>query len=193
MGVFHQTAKRVQLLKEVAPGIMRLAYLQNPSGSGRPENWSEVQDGARALGLDAMHLQARTPAEIDAAFAAMAAAGADGLHVAADTLFGSGTDFRVVELALKYHLPSMHSVATYARAGGLMSYAPDDVAMHRRAADYVDRLLKGANPAEMPIEQPTNYNFALNLKTAEGLGLTLPADVAAQVTEWVVRPEAHDD
>ena len=176
--------KRLELLIKTVPTISRLAYLVNPTVRRPEEGWLEVQAAAQAIGVDALLAEASTPEEIDTALSGALAAGADGLLVVGDNLFGQ-SDYRVVRLAEQYGLPAMYTVEAFVRAGGLMAYALDFVDAHRRAATQVDKLLKGASVAELPLDLPARYPLLVNVRAAQVMGITVPPEVAAQVTEWV--------
>jgi putative ABC transport system substrate-binding protein len=144
-----------------------------------------MEIAARALGVQLQVLQARDPTEIDQAFAAAAREGAGALVV-----FGDGGSFaphqaQITELALKHRLPSIFGGRAFVEAGGLMCYAPNLSERGQRLAAYVDKILKGAKPADLPIEQPTAFEFVINLKTAEALGLTIPPSLLFQATEVI--------
>jgi putative ABC transport system substrate-binding protein len=145
------------------------------------------QAAAVQLGLDFLQLQARSYEEIDSAFSAAASAGADGLVVSADGAFGpAGSQDKVTRDPLLYHLPAIYSqVGGYADDGGLLAYSSDFTASQRRAAVYVDKLLKGAKAAELPVEQAMTFEFAINLMTAEALGIDIPQSVLLQATRVI--------
>jgi putative ABC transport system substrate-binding protein len=175
--------KRLELLAHVVPGVARVAVLRGLAGQALEIEAMEV--GARALGLQLQLLEARTPAEIEKAVAAASRERAGALVV-----FGDGGNFlahraQLAELALTHRLPSIFTGREYAEAGGLMSYGPSPVERGQRIAAYVDKLLKGAKPGDLPIEQPTTFEFAVNLKTAQALGLTIPPPLLFQATEVI--------
>ena len=169
--------KRLELLKETVPQSTRIAVLRTPDGPGdasRQPLLHNLTGAAQALGLHLHIVEVRSADELDTAFAAMTQAGADALLVAAaPTLYGNLRG-RIVDLAAKHQLPAMYQWKMYVDAGGLMSYGPSLPDMHRRAATYVDKILKGANLADLPVEQPTKFELVINLKTAKALGLTMP-------------------
>jgi putative tryptophan/tyrosine transport system substrate-binding protein len=179
--------KLVELLKSMVPSLARVAYLRNPStpGTARPMGFSQA--AADQLGLQLIEVQVRTAEEVGAAFAAALNAGVDGLVVAADSAFDNvNPDSPMFALPLALRLPTIYSqVDGWVPNGGLMAYSPDVVATHRRAATYVDKILKGAHPADLPVEQAESFDFAINLKTMQALGLTIPPEVAQQVTTWI--------
>jgi putative ABC transport system substrate-binding protein len=166
--------KRLALLKEAVPNASRIAILSNPANPSHVRELSEVQAAARPLRLQLLRLDARSPQEFDRAFAAMARERADGLLVLVDSLFGIHAT-RLAGLADKHHLPTMHGIREFVVVGGLMSYGVNLVHYVEGAAFYVDRLLKGARPADLPIQEPSKFELVINLKTARTLGLTIPA------------------
>ncbi len=175
-------AKRVQLLKESVPSSSRIAALVYSPGATSERDWNEAQNSGRALGLHLERYDVRSGDDVPGAFAAMAAANVDALLVLPNQFFGRNRE-RLLSLVAQHRLPAMHDGRTFIAAGGLMSYGANTVDVHRRAATYVDKILKGAKPADLPIEQPTRFDFAINLKTAQELGLTIPQSVLAQATE----------
>jgi putative tryptophan/tyrosine transport system substrate-binding protein len=178
-------AKRVELLRLTVPSVSRLGYLVNPDVRRPEEGWLDAQAAARAIGLAPLLLEARSADQIDMAFEAASAAGANGLVVAGDNLFGRPSDYRVVLLAERYRIPTMYTVDSYVQVGGLMAYAVDFVDAHRRVGRQVDKLLKGALAADLPLDLPTRYPLLVNVRAAQSLNITLPAEIAAQVTSWV--------
>ncbi len=140
---------------------------------------------AQALGLHLHVVELRRPDELDAAFAAITRAGADALIVIADPALMALLHGRIADLAATSRLPAMYDWRMYVEAGGLMSYGPSLSDVYRRAATYVDKLLKGAKPADLPVEQPTKFEFVINLKTAQALGLTIPPTLLFQADEVI--------
>lgn len=179
--------KLVELLKEAVPSVTRIGYLRNPNTPGSEQQMARSRAAAAQLGLEFVELQAQNHDEIDSAFSAAASAGADGLVISADGAFGStGSEDKVTLDPLVYHLPAIYSqVGGYADDGGLLAYSPDFVASQRRAAAYVDKLLKGARAAELPVEQAMTFEFAVNLKTAQALGIEIPQSVLLQATRVI--------
>jgi putative ABC transport system substrate-binding protein len=165
--------KQLELLKEVVPKMSRVALLRHPDNPASAAQLREAEAAAQALGLRLQTLEARSPQEIDGAFAAMTRERVGALLVIPDTLFWSQRR-QIVELAVKRRLPSMRMGEAYAEAGGLMSYGPSYLDLERRAATFVDKILKGANPADLPVAQPTKFELVINLKTAKAIGLTIP-------------------
>ena len=177
-------AKQLELLKEIVPAIRRVAILSNPTNAYHQLAIREVNVAARSLGVELQLLGARGPNEFDGAFAAMAKERVGALLVLSDAIFGYHQT-RLVDLAARSRLPAAYSVRDYVEAGGLMSYGPSLLDSYRQAAAYVDRILKGAKPAELPVEQPSKYELVINLKTAKVLGLTIPPSLLARADEII--------
>ncbi len=176
--------KRLELVKQAVPGLSRLAVLWNPREQAMALEIGEAKVAARTLGVELQTLEARDPGDLDGAFEAALGEGVEALVLVLTAFFISNRP-RVVELAAKSRLPAMSGEPDFARAGGLMAYGPSLADMWRRAATYVDKILKGAKPADLPIEQPTKFDFVINLKTAQALGLTIPQEVLMQATEVI--------
>ena len=179
------TPKRLEILKETLPKATRFGVLWSPTApSYRP-----VLDAAEAtrgkLGVQLVPVSASTVADFDEVFAKMAQQRVDGVLVAGSVLTARHDPRRLAELALTHRLPTMFGVRVNVLAGGLMSYAPDHNDLTRRAAVYIDKILKGANPAELPVEQASRYQLVINLKTARALGLTIPPSVLARADEII--------
>jgi ABC-type uncharacterized transport system substrate-binding protein len=164
--------KRLELLKEAMPGLSRVAMLIAPSRAA-DANVRVAAPTARNLGIEVHVVEARSPADLEGAFRAVRQKRAEALSVVA-TGFINSHHAKVVNLAANSRLPTIYSVPRFVLAGGLMSYAADFAALTDRAATYVDKILKGAKPAELPVEQPTKYELVINMKTAKALGLTIP-------------------
>ena len=173
------SGKRVELLREIAPGVSRLAVLLNPASAQSVSQLREVEAAARALGVVTVRLEVSRADQLERALRAAAEGGADSLIVLTEPLF-YGLRARVAELALKHRLPATAPWTVFAEAGGLVSYGASDTENYRRAATYVDKILKGAKPADLPVEQPTVFDLSVNLKTARALGLTIPPSVLAR-------------
>jgi len=177
--------KQLQLLREVMPSVSRVAVLWNPANPGSGAQLREAQAAGGTLKMQLQALEARVPQEIDRAFAAMTRERSGALLILADAIFTNQRQ-QIAELSLKRRLPSVYGVSGYAEAGGLMVYSVDPVDLERRAAIYVDKILKGAKPGDLPVEQPTKFELVINLKTAKALGLTVPHALllrAAQVIQ----------
>ncbi len=180
------SAKRLELFKETVPGAKRIAVLTTSRRTAAREGrlYKELEAVARALGVKLQILRARKPSEIDNAFLAMIKEHADGLLVIPSSLYSQHGE-RIVKHALKNRLPSFYSHRRHVESGGLMSYGVNYLDEYRRTAIYVDKILKGANPGELPIEQPTKFQLVINLKTAKQLGITIPPEVLYQATKVI--------
>jgi putative ABC transport system substrate-binding protein len=175
--------KQDELLKEAAPRISRVAMLYD-ANLATPPAPSGSTSATEALGLQVQRLGVRSAEELPSAFEMAARDGVDGLRVLETPLLRSNQGL-ITELALKHGWPSISQFHDYAAAGGLLAYGPNPSAVFRRAATYVDKILKGARPADLPIEQPREFDFVINLKTAQALGLTIPERVLLQATEVI--------
>jgi len=171
------SAKRLELLKEAIPGLVQVAYLWNPDLPGAEDVHRELAIAARRLGLELRSAPARRAEDIAAAFATLGGGPAAALIVQAPNPVLYTARNRIAELAREKRLPSMFNRWEYVAAGGLMSYGPNVPEMYRRAAYYVDEILKGARPAVLPVEQPTQFELTINLQTAADLRITLPRSV----------------
>ena len=178
------TGKRLQLLTETVPGATRVAATWNIVDESMSAEYRESQAAARALGVELHPIGIRTMAELDGAYEAAVRARVDGMLVIADPLLYGGRE-RLVELAGRHRLPTISSDPAFAAAGGLLSYGPNQASQHRRTAYFVDKILKGANPADLPVEQPTAFDLVINLTAARALGLAIPQSVAQQATEVI--------
>jgi putative tryptophan/tyrosine transport system substrate-binding protein len=175
--------KRAELLREVVPGLRRLAIMVNVDDLGAVLDMREVQATARTLGLDVATLEIRRAEDIAPAFEALKGR-ADALYVCGDALVNTNP-IRINTLAVGARLPTMHGFREYVEAGGLMSYGPNFPDLFRRAADYVDKILRGAKPSDIPVEQPTKFDFVINLTTAKALGLDVPPTLLARADEVI--------
>ena len=176
--------KGLELLKEAVPKVRRMAVLSNPANPSQPLAMKNVKAAARSLGVQLQLLEARGPDEFDGAFAAMAKERVGALFVASEAMFNLHR-VRLADLATRNKLPSMHGFREDAEAGALMSYGPSTDAMLQHAALFVDRILKGAQPADLPVEQPTKFELVINLKTARALGLTIPQSLLLRADEVI--------
>ena len=167
------TSKRLQLLKEAFPRLSRVAVLWNPDNPGNALVLKEVEIAAQALGLRWQGFAVQRPDKLVEAFEAVVGAQCNGILAIEDSVLFSHLS-RIVESAARSRLPAMYAFRQFADAGGLMSYGPNTPDSFRRAAVYVHKILKGAKPADLPIEQPTKFELVINLKTAKALGLTIP-------------------
>ena len=171
--------KRLELLKEVVPSLSRVAILLNPANPISARGWSEAQSPAKALRLKLEPAEVKAAEEFEAPFAAIARQRPGGLFIIADQ-FLLAHQTQIVDFGARRSLPAIYPYSEFVDAGGLMSYAANDPAMFRRAATYVDKILKGRKPADLPVEQPTKFEFIINLKTAKQIGLTIPPNVLAR-------------
>jgi putative ABC transport system substrate-binding protein len=171
--------KQLEILKEVVPKVSRVALLGNPANAGTAPQVRHAQDAAQAFGVRLQTLEVRGPSEIDSAFGAMTRERAGAVIVLVDAML---VDHRtqIADLATKRRLPAVYGITDHAEAGGLMAYGANVNDRFRRAAYYVDRILKGAKPADLPVEQPTKFELIINLKAAKQIGLTIPPNVLAR-------------
>ena len=176
--------KRLQVFKEAVPGIARVAVLGNGKSPLTALLWQQTQSAARPLRLEARLFVVQEPGDLSAAFEAIAQDGSDGVVVLADALFNSVRQ-TIIALAAKYRLPTMYEGREFIQDGGLISYGPNITEMTRRSAVYVDKILKGAKPGDLPIEQPTVFELVINLKTAKALGLTIPHNLLVLADEVI--------
>ena len=177
-------AKRLELLKEMVPWVSRVAVLWDPDYADVTADWRELQTTASAKSVTLGPVEVRDRADLDRAFATMVRQRAEAVITFSDTMTYN-YPARVAELALRNKLPLMSPFREIPDAGGLMSYGPSIPDMFRRAASYVDKILKGSKPADLPVEQPTKFEFVLNLKTAKALGLTVPLTLQARADEVI--------
>lgn len=183
-GGYQLAGKRVELLKDIKPDLARLAILKNPSQPSAGPYLSDAEKAGRALGLAMRTFDARRPGDLPAAFAAMVEWRADGLITLNDGMFYTQRE-RIVTLARESRLAGVHPETAFVEAGGLVSYGPSLPDLFRRAATYVDKILNGQKPAELPVEQPTKFELAVNLKTARSLGLTVSRAFLLRVDEVI--------
>jgi putative tryptophan/tyrosine transport system substrate-binding protein len=176
------SAKRLQLLKEAAPAISRMAALWNPSGPVSVRRATE--EAAGILGVELRTIEVAVPGEISNGFEAAAAGGAEALVVLPDAMFWNERA-RIVALAAKHRMPAIYPEREYADDGGLLAYGSNIPDQFRRAATYVDKILKGAKPADLPIQRPTRFEMVVNLKTAGALGLAIPQSILARADEVI--------
>jgi len=177
-------AKGLEILRSVVPTVTRIAVLWHPGTPSAAPGLKALEEPARRLQLELQPVGARSAAELEGAFAAMARARAQGVLVLATPIF-FGERQRLGGLAIAHRLPTMFQIRDYAEAGGLMSYGADLADLYRRAAIPVDKILKGAKPGDIPIEQPTKFELIINLKTAKALGLTIPPSVLQRADQVI--------
>jgi ABC-type uncharacterized transport system substrate-binding protein len=177
-------AKRLELLKETLPRISRIAVLWNAESRTERFALRDAEAAARSLGFQVWPAEVRRPEDLEKAFASMARERAEAIAPASSNMFRAHRG-RIAELATRHRLPSIFDAMVYVEAGGLMSYGPDAKAIFWRLATYVDRILKGAKPGDLPIEQPSKFELAINLKTAKTLGLTIPSSVLLRADQVI--------
>jgi len=168
--------KRIELLREVDPKLSHIAVLWNPSNAFHVIEKKEAEDAASALRIKVLYLAVRTREQFDNAFATIVQERPEALLVFADRLFLHERS-RIMNFAVQHRLPGVYAYLELVEAGGLMSYGPNYGDMHRRAATYVDKILKGIKPADLPVERPMKFELVINLKAAKALGLTIPQTV----------------
>jgi putative ABC transport system substrate-binding protein len=176
--------KRLELLKEIVPKLLRVAVLWNPLNIGAAQEWKESQLPARDLGLQLHSMEVSSADKFDAAFKEATKAGSAAVAVTRSTLNNSYQK-RIADLTSKNRLPAITSRRDFVESGGLMSYGADQAEPYRRAAAYVDKILKGAKLADLPVERPTKFELVINLKTAKQIGLTIPPSVLARADKVI--------
>jgi putative ABC transport system substrate-binding protein len=178
--------KRLELLKEAVPKLSRVAVLwwNDPAAPGRSASWKESELSARELGLQLHSMEVRNLSDFERAFEDARKARSDALAVTPSPFFSAHQKL-ITQLAAKSRLPAIYSQGEYANAGGLISYGPDVVYQHYRAATYADKILKGTKPADLPVERPLKFEFVINLKTAKQIGLTIPPNVLARANKVI--------
>jgi putative ABC transport system substrate-binding protein len=178
------SAKRLGLLKEVVPGLSRVAIVWNPDDRGAVLDYKEAENAARSLRLQLQSVEVGRADDFDRAFSVLMTGRAEALIVIGSALAFTNRH-QIVSLAQKNRLPAMYGQRAYVDAGGLIAYGPDLADAWRRAATYVDKILKGAKPGELPVEQATKFELVINLKTAKDLALTIPQSVLARADEVI--------
>ena len=176
--------KQLQLLKDAFPRVSRVAVLVSQAAPAYTRILREIETATRALGLQQQVMEIRTPGDFDNAFAALTTAHVNALFIPADSMFYQHRT-RLAQLVANTRFPAMWGLREQAEAGGLLAYATDLNDLARRAATYVDKILKGAKPADLPIEQPTKFDLVINLKTAKALGLTIPPSLLARADQVI--------
>ena len=176
--------KQMEILKETIPRLSRAAVVWNPESRAGLAQQSDMESDAQALGLRFQSLHVRKAEDFDHVFQAAKKERAGAVLVTANPLMFANFS-RIAELAIKHRLPAIHSQKEFVEAGGLMIYGPNEVDIYRRAAFYVDKILKGAKPAELPVERPTKFQLIFNLKTAKQIGLTIPPNVLARADKVI--------
>jgi putative ABC transport system substrate-binding protein len=175
---------RLKLIKEVLPKAAQIASLSNPKTPGHDRRLRDAELGARALGLQFQSVLAKTANELDGAVAIASKGGANALFVMTDSLFNNNVS-RIAQSAIKNRLPAVYDRADFVEAGGLMSYGVNFAELSRRAAEYVDQILKGAKPADLTLVQPTKFDLSLNLKTANQIGVAVPPEVVQRAVKVI--------
>ena len=181
---FELSGKQLELLRTAVPKLSRVTVLYNPLNSSAKAAIDTTKNAAGALRVELQFLEVRQPENLSGAFSALAPWRPGGLLVFADPVFGSQLP-RLAKLAAVQRLPAMYLRSEFAEAGGLLAYGPSFTDNYRRAAAYVDKILKGAKPADLPVEQPTKFDLAVNLKTAKTLGLTLPQELLGRADQVI--------
>ncbi len=179
------SGKRLELLREVVPGVTRFAFLRNASRRSTKPRLRETQKAARAMGVELQSLEVRPPFDLNGVFRDAVKGNAGGLIVQASGFRPGKHVDQIVALAAESRLPTIHTAPRFMTAGGFMYYGPDRRDHFRRGADYVDKILKGAKPGNLPVEQPRKFNFEINLKTAKQLGVAIPPEVLLQATKVI--------
>ena len=178
------SAKRLELLTQLVPGLARVGVFWNPANPAMVLEWQETQEAARRLGVQVQSLEIRGSDEFARAFAAATREHAQALYFTAEALFTMHLP-QILDFAASIRLPTSFHRREFVEAGGLMTYGVNVPDLFRRAATYVDKILKGAKPADLPVEQATTFEFVINLKTAKALGLTIPPALLFQVDEVI--------
>ena len=173
------SGKRLEILKETLPRLSQVAVLWPPNAAGAAVTFKQTQVAAKSLGLQLQSLEVQNSSDFEGAFRT-ATTGRSGALLVLQSALTNANRKTITDLALKNRLPAMYTQDEYVDAGGLMSYGVDTIDLYRRAATFVDKVLKGANPAELPIEQPTKFEFVINLKTAKQIGLIIPPNMLAR-------------
>jgi putative ABC transport system substrate-binding protein len=181
---YSLSGKWLELLKEIAPGMTRVAVLRNAATPSGPGQFGVIQAVAPSLRVEVNPVNVRDAGEIERAVAAFARSSNGGLIVTASPAATLHRDL-IVTLAARHRLPAVYPFRYYVTAGGLISYGPDEIEQYRQAAGYVDRILKGEKPADLPVQAPTKYDLVINLKTAKALGLNVPQSVLARADEVI--------
>jgi len=176
--------KRLELLKETVPKLSRVAVLWDPKNQGAEQSWKESQLPARELSLQLHSMEVSSADKFESAFKEAIKAGSAALSVISNPLFSTHQK-KIADLAAKNRLPAIYPRGDFIESGGLMSYGPDQVEPYRRAAWMVDKILKGTKPADIPVEQPTKFEFIVNLKTAKQIGVTIPPSLLARVDKVI--------
>ena len=178
------SGKRLELLREAVPGLSRVAFLWNPDVRGNVLDYKETENAARSLRLELQSVEVSSAEDLDRAFSVVTNQRAQAIVLPANPV-GFTNRAKIASFAQRNRLPSMYATKEYVDAGGLMSYGPSLPDLFRRAAIYVDKILKGAKPADLPVEQPTKFELVINVKTAKALGLTMPPDLLRRADQVI--------
>jgi len=178
------SAKWLELLKEIAPGVTRAAVLRDPSIAAGIGQFASIQSVAPSFGVELSSIDVRNDSEIERGVTSFARGSNSGLIVTSSSLAAVHREM-IITLAARYRLPAVYSYRYFTTSGGLISYGPDPIDQYRRAAGYVDRILRGEKPADLPVQAPTKYELAINLKTAKALGLVVPSALLARADEVI--------
>ncbi len=178
------TGKRLELLKEIVPKLSRVAVLWNPQGPASTLSWKEIQLPARELGVQLHSLEVRSSNDFDKAFKDASRARAGALAIMPDPVFVTNLK-QIADFSAKSRLPSIFHLREFVDSGGLLAYGTDRSDLFRRAATYVDKILKGAKPADLPVEQPTKFELVINLKTAKAIGVTIPQSILIRADQVI--------
>jgi len=181
---YNLSGKWLELLKEIAPSVTHAAVLRDPAITAGIGQFAVIQSVASSVGIEVSPIDLRDPAEIERAIASFAQSSNGGMVVTASAIAAAHSNL-IITAAARYKLPAVYVQRYYAAAGGLISYGPDFTDQYRRAASYLDRILKGEKPADLPVQAPTKYELAINLKTAKGLGLEVPPTLIARADEVI--------
>ena len=176
--------KRLELLKEMAPSASRIAVLWNPDSASNVRQLRDLQAAASTLGVSLLPLAVKKPEDLERAFAAMRRESPDALNIFGNFLMAISRH-KIAAFALKHRLPAIFTVRIFPETGGLMSYGTDFKDLYRRAAGFVDKILKGAMPADLPVELPTKFELVINLKTAKAIGITVPQSILLRADEVI--------
>jgi putative tryptophan/tyrosine transport system substrate-binding protein len=179
------SGKRLELLKEIVPGLSRVAVFGTSTSPGNAQELREVEIAARALGVKVQYVDVLRPKDLETAFRAAAKGGADAILMITSGTVGSSQRKEMAEIAIKSRLPVINEASSWVDAGGLMSYGVNRFDLDRRAATYVDKILKGAKPADLPVEQPKKFELVFNLNAAKQIGLTIPPNVLARADKVI--------
>jgi putative ABC transport system substrate-binding protein len=178
------SGKLLQLLKEAIPKVSRVVVLWNPTNGAHSGYWKDLRTAAQAFGIELQSLELHGPDELPRIFAQATRGHADALLLLLDPIF-TANGRRIADVAIKHRLPTIYGLRQFADAGGLMAYGPSTAEGVRRAASYVDKILKGAKPADLPVEQLTIFELVINLKTATALGLTIPPSLLLRADQVI--------